>query len=108
MKKRTRWQRVYNRIIGMRFFDNGEYSLGFFTIEKLWHCKEYCEHAVTPQNSHWFDEYMMKVKTDSGRTYKMPFVPWLKFVTADGKRNLSELYDENSIMNEKKPKLIKK
>lgn len=35
MKKRTRWKRVYNPIIGVRFFDAGEYSLGFFTIEKL-------------------------------------------------------------------------
>lgn len=103
MKQRTKWKRVYNRIIGMRFFDAGEYSLGFFTIEKLWHCKEYSEHAVSPQNSHWFDKFMMQVRTDSGLVYKMPFIPCLNIGTADGKKSLADLFDEDCVMREKNP-----
>ena len=101
MKQRTKWKRVYNPIIGMRFFDGGDYSLGYFTIEKLWICKEYCKHATTPDNSHWFTKRMMQVRTDSGLVYKMPFVPWLKIFTADGKKSLSDLYNENPNMNKK-------
>lgn len=101
MKQITRWKRVYNPIIGMRFFDGGDYSLGFFTIEKLWVCEEYCKHATTPDNSHWFSKRMMQVRTDSGLVYKMPFVPWLKIFTADGKKALSDLYNENPNMYKK-------
>ena len=101
MKRRTRWERVYNPIIGMRFFDGGDYSLGFFTIEKLWVCKEYDKHAVTPNGSHWFTKRMMQVRTDSGLVYKMPFIPWLDVCTADGKNTLSDLYNENPNMNKK-------
>jgi hypothetical protein len=35
MKLHTKWRRVYNPIIGVRFFDGGDSGLGFFTIEKL-------------------------------------------------------------------------
>ena len=101
MKQRTKWKRVYNPIIGMRFFDGGDYSLGIFTIEKLWVCKEYEKHAETPNGSHWFTKHMMQVRTDSGLVYKMPFVPWLKIFTADGKKALSDLYNENPNMNKK-------
>ena len=101
MKKRTRWKRVYNPIIGMRFFDGGDYSLGFFTIEKLWVCKEYEKHAVTLNGSHWFTKRMMQVRTDSGLVYKMPFIPWLDVCTADGKKTFSDLYNENPNMNKK-------
>lgn len=101
MKRRTRWKRVYNPIIGMRFFDGGDYSLGYFTIEKLWVCKEYEKHAVTPNGSHWFTKRMMQVRTDSGLVYKMPFVPWLDVCTADGKKTFSDLYNENPNMNKK-------
>ena len=85
----------------MRFFDGGDYSLGFFTIEKLWVCKEYDKHAITPNGSHWFTKRMMQVRTDSGLVYKMPFVPWLKIFTADGKKALSDLYNENPNMHKK-------
>lgn len=91
---------MYNPIIGMRFFDGGEYSLGFFTIEKLWHCKEYNKHALTPSHSHWFDRTMMQVKTDTGCVYKMPFCPWYKMYF-DGK-SLGELYNKNPCMSKKK------
>lgn len=102
MKKITRWKRVYNPIIGMRFFDGGDYSLGFFTIEKLWICKEYYKHAAALDGSRWFTKRMMQVRTDSGLVYKMPFIPWLNVSTADGNKKLSDLYNENPNMYKKK------
>ena len=68
----------------------------------MWSCKEYCKHATTPDNAHWFSKHMMQVRTDSGRVYKMPFVPWLKIFTADGKKALSDLYNEHPDMYKKK------
>lgn len=102
MKLRTRWKRVYNPIIGMRFFDGAKYSLGFFTIEKLWQCKEFLEHAETADGSHWFNREMMQVKTDTGRVYKMPFCPWYEMYF--GEKSIGELYDENPYMSKKKIK----
>lgn len=102
MKKRTRWKRVYNPVIGVRFFDGGEYALGFFTIEKLWSCKEYCKSAETPSGSHWFDKEMMQVRTDSGLVYKMPFFPWMKVYDASGKKSLSDYYNENCCMSKRR------
>lgn len=102
MKKRTRWKRVYNPIIGVRFFDAGEYSLGFFTIEKLWSCKEYCRCAETVGGSHWFDKTMMQVRTSSGLVYKMPFCPWMKVYDESGKKSLADYYNENSFMTRRK------
>lgn len=102
MKQITRWKRVYNPIMGMRFFDSGDLSLGFFTIEKLWSCKEYCKHAVAPDNSHWFTRCMMQVRTDSGLVYKMPFFPWLNVSTVDDNKKLSDLYNKNPNMYKKK------
>lgn len=102
MKLRTRWKRVYNPIIGIRFFDCGEYSLGYFTIEKLWYCKEYNKHSLTPSHSISFDRMMMKVRTDTGRVYKMPFCPWFKFSTGD--KSLEDYYNENPYMYKKKIK----
>ena len=98
MKTRTRWKRVYNPIIGVRFFDGGEYALGFFTIEKLWTCKEYCKSAETPSGSHWFDTRMMQVRTDTGLVYKMPFFPWMKVYDISGKKSLADYYNEDSFM----------
>lgn len=101
MKTKTRWKRVYNPIIGVRFFDGGEYSLGFFTIEKLWKCKEYCKSAIAPDGTRWFDHYMMQVRTDSGLVYKMPFAPWMK--ASDGKNKMmSDYYDENPCMSKRR------
>ena len=98
MKKRTRWKRVYNPIIGVRFFDGGNYRLGYFTIEKLWKCKSYNANAETVAGSHWFDEYRMKVRTDEGLVYKMPFCPWMKAYDSSGKKSLSDYYNEDSFM----------
>ena len=98
MKKRTRWNRVYNPVIGVRFFDAGEYSLGFFTIEKLWSCKEYCRCAETVSGSHWFDKNMMQVRTDTGLVYKMPFFPWMKAYDESGKKCLGDYYNEDCLM----------
>lgn len=102
MKKRTRWKRVYNPVIGVRFFDGGEYALGFFTIEKLWSCKEYCKSAETLSGSHWFDKEMMQVRTDSGLVYKMPFFPWMKVYDVSGKKSLSDYYNENCFMSKRR------
>lgn len=98
MKKKTRWKRVYNPVIGVRFFDSGEYALGFFTIEKLWQCQEYCKCAETPSGSHWFDKRMMQIRTDSGLVYKMPFFPWMKVYDESGKKSLADYYNEDSFM----------
>lgn len=98
MKKITRWKRVYNPVIGVKFFDGGEYALGFFTIEKLWACKEYCECAETSSGSHWFDKNMMQVRTDTGLVYKMPFFPWMKAYDESGKKSLGDYYNEDSFM----------
>lgn len=102
MKKTTRWKRVYNPVIGVRFFDGGEYALEFFTIEKLWRCKEYCGCAETPSGSHWFDKTMMQVRTDTGLVYKMPFMPWMKAYDESGKKSLGDYYNENCRMSRKK------
>lgn len=96
------WKRVYNPIIGVRFFDAGEYSLGYFTIEKLWRCKEYCKSATALDGSNWFDKTMMKVRTDTGLVYKMPFFPWMKVYDESGKKSLADYYNENSFMSKRK------
>lgn len=101
MKKRTRWKRVYNPVIGVRFFDGGEYALGYFTIEKLWKCKTYSKGAIAADGSHWFDKEMMQIRTDSGLVYKMPFLPWMK-VYDNGGKSLADYYNENCIMSKKK------
>ena len=98
MKKRTRWKRVYNPVIGVRFFDAGDYTLGFFTIEKLWSCKEYCGSAETINGSNWFDKIMMQVRTNTGLVYKMPFFPWMKVYDESGKKSLADYYNEDSLM----------
>lgn len=102
MKKRTRWKRVYNPIIGVRFFDGGTYTLGFFTIEKLWSCKEYCKHMENADGSHWFDKTMMQVRTDEGLVYKMPFIPWMKAYDESGIKSIANYYDENCYMSKKR------
>lgn len=106
MKLHTKWKRVYNPIIGVRFFDHGESSLGFFTIEKLWQCKEYCKGAQRHDGSQWTNWFwvtMMQVRTDTGLVYKMPFCSWKKAVDDKGKK-LSDYYNEDSWMTRRKRK----
>ena len=95
MKQTTRWKRVYNPVIGVRFFDGGEYALGYFIIEKLWKCREYCKSAEAPDGSCWFDKVMMQVRTDTGLVYKMPFFPWMKVYDDSGKKSLADYYNEH-------------
>lgn len=104
MKQKTKWKRVHNPIIGVRFFDGGEYGLGYFTIEKLWKCKEYSKCAEAPNGTHWFDVEMMQVRTDKGLVYKMPFFPWMEAWDETGKKCLGDYYNENPIMSPKKIK----
>lgn len=52
MKMKTRWERVYNPVIGVRFFET-DIGLGFFTIEKLWQCKTYCKGAQRHDGTKW-------------------------------------------------------
>jgi hypothetical protein len=106
MKLHTKWKRVYNPVIGVRFFDAGEYALGFFTIEKLWQCQHYSKGAQRHNGvewTNWFWSTMMQVRTDTGLVYKMPFCPWMK-VSDDNNKKLSDYYDENCLMNRRKPK----
>ena len=106
MKLHTKWKRVYNPIIGVRFFDHSDSGLGFFTIEKLWPCKEYCKGAQRydgKQWTSWFWVTMMQVRTNIGLVYKMPFCPWMKAVDDSGKK-LSDYYNEDSWMTRKKRK----
>lgn len=99
---KTRWKRVYNPIIGVTFFDGGEYGLGFFTIEKLWACKEYCECAEALDGSHWFDKRMMQVRTDTGLVYKMPFFPWMRAYNTENNKSIADYYNEDSFMTRSK------
>lgn len=105
MKLHTRWKRVYNPIIGVRFFDGGDYRLGFFTIEKLWQCKEYCKGALYHDNTNWFPKHMMKVRTDTGLVYKMPFMPWMNAYDEKGKKSIADYYNKCPIMSKKKLKI---
>lgn len=82
MKTRTRWKRVYPNIIGKRFFDGGEYTLGFFTVLKAYKCKEYSKGAIALDNTHWFDKNMILIETDTGLRYKVPYCPWAKITDA--------------------------
>lgn len=93
MMKKTKWKRVYNPIIGVKFADDGVYGLDYFTIEKLWQCK---------RNGYMHE--MMQVKTDAGLTYKMPFFPWMDAWDETGKKCLGDYYNENPIMSPKKIK----
>ena len=105
-KLHTKWKRVYNPIIGVRFFDLGESSLGFFTIEKLWQCKHYSKGAQRHDGTrwtHWFWSTMMQVRTDTGLVYKMPFCPWMKAYD-DNNKALSDYYNEDSWMTRRKRK----
>lgn len=94
MKLHTRWKRTYPNIIGKRFFDGGEYGLGFFTVIKAWKCKEYSDSALTPTDSHWFDKSMILIKTDSGLRYRIPFCPWTKIADAETGKCWSEYYNK--------------
>ena len=93
MKNKTRWKRVYPNIIGKRFFDAGEYGLGFFTVLKAWTCKTYSKSAYALDGTQWFDTKMLLIKTDEGVKYKVPFCPWLDIYY--GTLKWSELYNEN-------------
>ena len=108
MKKKlhTKWKRVYNPIIGVRFFDHSASGLSFFTIEKLWQCQEYCKGAQRHDGSKWTSWFlvtMMQVRTDTGLVYKMPFCPWSKAVDDNGKE-LKDYYNEDSWMTRGKRK----
>lgn len=94
MKKRTRWKRAHPNIIGKRFFDAGEFGLGFFTVLKAWKCKEYCGSAFAPDGTRWFDKQMILIKTDSGIKYKIPYCPWIKLADAETGKAWDSYYNE--------------
>lgn len=104
MKLHTKWKRVYNPIIGVRFFDTGKYRLCYFTIEKLWWCQTYCKVAENLNGSHsyWRDQIMMQIRTDEGLVYKMPFFPWMEVHDESGKKSIADYYNENSFMARRK------
>ena len=95
MKQHTRWKRVYPSIIGKRFFDGGEFGIGFFMVLKAWKCKEYSNCAITPDGSRWFSKELILIKTDAGIKYKIPFCPWLKIEDAVTGELWSKEYDSN-------------
>lgn len=94
MKQHTRWKRKHPSIIGKRFFDAGEYGLGFFTVLKAWRCKEYSKSGVAPDDTHWFDKHMILIKTDSGLKYKIPYCPWAKVTDAKTGKWWDSYYNE--------------
>lgn len=95
LKLHTRWKMCkHANVIGHRFFDGGEYGLGYFTVEKVYKCKEYCRSAETLDGSHWFSKNMAIIKTDAGLKYRVPFFPWAKVVDDSDKKPLSKFYDE--------------
>ena len=73
MKKRTRLK-ASKILKGKRLFtDFG--GIGFYKIIKIYEWKEYCNNAVTPSGSHWFQHYSMaKIKTEYGVVMKIPFI----------------------------------
>lgn len=94
MKQHTHWKRKHPSIIGKRFFDAGEYGLGFFTVLKAWRCKEYSKNGVAPDDTHWFDKHMILIKTDSGLKYKIPYCPWAKVTDAKTGKWWDSYYNE--------------
>lgn len=94
-KTKTMWKRVYPTIIGKRFFDGGEYGLGYFTVVKAYRCKEYCKGALSQNGTHWFDKAMILVKTDTGLKYKIPFCPWVRVTSAETGKWWSEDFNKN-------------
>ena len=95
MKRRTRWKRYYPTIIGKRFFDGGEFGLGFFTVLKAYKCKTFDLHCETPDGSNWFPKRMIVIKTDEGLKYKMPYAPWLKIADAESGKLWCKHFDEH-------------
>lgn len=93
MKQRTKWKRVYNPIIGVKFTDNGVYNLDYFIIEKLWQC-----------DCGGYTQEMMQIRTDSGLVYKMPFFPWMDAWDETGKKCLGDYCNESPVMSKKKIK----
>lgn len=94
-KMRTRLKKVKTPIVGKRFFDGGEYGLGYFTVTAAYKFKEFCKGATTPNGSHWFDKGMIVVKTDNWTKYKIPFIPWAKVYTEDGEKSFSDCFNEH-------------
>ena len=92
--KLTRWKRRYPNIIGKRFFDGGEYGLGYFTVLRAYSSKEHCKNAIAPDGTHVFDKAMIVVKTDSGYKFKIPYCPWLNVVDAETGKLWSSYFNE--------------
>lgn len=95
MKKRTRWKRCYPTIIGKRFFDGGEFGIGFFTVLKAYKCKTFDSHCEMPDGSNWFPKHMIVIKTDEDLKYKIPYAPWLKIADAESGKLWSKYFDEH-------------
>lgn len=93
-KTKTRWRRTYPNIIGKRFFDAGEYGLGFFTVTKAWKCQEYCRNATAHNGTHWFDKSMIEIVTSTGIKYRIPYCPWVNVVDAETGELWSKYFDE--------------
>ena len=73
MKNRTKIKATKLPICGARLFtDFG--GIGYYKILKIYEWKEYCNNAVTPDGSHWFQHSMAKIKTESGIVMKIPFI----------------------------------
>lgn len=71
-RKKRIWK--WDSILGHRFFDP---AIGFFTVQKAWHCKRWCPWALTPDlKSHWFYHYTIQIRTEHGEKlimHKLPF-----------------------------------
>ncbi len=91
--KHTHWKKVKNcNLIGKRFFEYGDYGIsGYFTVIKAYKCREYFDYMT--DEADWFHSTMVIIKTDSGLKYKVPFFPWAKVTTEDGKTKLCDLYE---------------
>ena len=83
MKNRTKIKAIKLPICGKRLFtDFG--GIGYYKILKIYEWKEYCNNAVTPGGSHWFNNSMAKIKTENCVVMKIPFIELcLKSVYAD-------------------------
>lgn len=82
-RKRTRIKRSKTSLVGKRLFtDFG--GIGYYKVIKHYEWKEYCKNAINLDGTHWFGMSIVKIRTESGVTMKIPFIELgMKSVYAD-------------------------
>lgn len=83
MKKRTRIRPIKLKLKSNRLFtDFG--GISYYKVLRFYRYLDYCESAITPTGSHWFSHEIVKIRTESGVVYKLPWIELgLRSVYAD-------------------------